>query len=69
MLCVITDFMGDDTSLEESLLQEAGFEVFTAPEADPVNWADRAVEADAILTRHAPVRVNTLITPPAKALK
>lgn len=60
MLCVITDYMGDDTSLEESLLHEAGFEVFVAPSHDPSTWADRAVEADAILTRHAPVRAELI---------
>jgi D-3-phosphoglycerate dehydrogenase len=60
MLCVITDYMGDDTSLEESLLKEAGFEVFVAPEADPATWADQAVGADAILTRHAPVRADLI---------
>lgn len=58
--CVITDYMGDDTALEEGLLHDAGFEVFVAPSADPDTWAGRAVEADAILTRHAPVRAETL---------
>jgi D-3-phosphoglycerate dehydrogenase len=60
MLCVITDYMGDDASLEESLLREAGFDVFTAPEGNPATWADRAVEADAILTRHAPIREDLI---------
>jgi D-3-phosphoglycerate dehydrogenase len=57
---VITDFMGDDPSLEQGLLEEAGFEVFVAPETNPATWADQAVGADAILTRHAPVRAETI---------
>ncbi len=60
MRCVITDFMGDDPSLEASLLHEAGIDAFVAPEPDPATWADAAVEADAILTRHAPVREDTI---------
>ena len=58
--CVITDYMGDDTSLEEQLLGDAGFEVFTAPSSDPEHWVNKAAEAQAILTRHAPVRVETI---------
>jgi len=58
--CVITDFMGDDPSLEEELLSAAGFDVFVAPATDPATWADEAVTADAILTRHAPIRAETI---------
>lgn len=58
--CVITDYMGDDTSLEEELLGQAGFDVFVATSPDPETWAGRAAEADAILTRHAPVRADTI---------
>jgi D-3-phosphoglycerate dehydrogenase len=60
MLCVITDYMGDDTTLEESLLSEAGFEAFVASSHEPENWAEQAVGADAILTRHAPVREDLI---------
>jgi D-3-phosphoglycerate dehydrogenase len=60
MRCVITDYMGDDASLEQSLLEEAGFEVFVAPSGDPGTWAEQAVDADAILTRHAPVRAGLI---------
>ena len=60
MRCVITDFRGDDASLEQSLLEEAGFEVFVAPSADPAAWEEQAVDADAILTRHAPIRAGLI---------
>lgn len=59
-LCVITDYMGDDTSLEQELLSGAGFDVFVAPSTDPATWADQAVPSDAVLTRHAPVRAETI---------
>lgn len=58
--CVITDYMGDDPSLEEELLTAAGFDVFVAPSTDPASWADHAIDADAVLTRHAPVRSETI---------
>lgn len=60
MRCVITDYMGDDTNLECQLLEAAGFDVFVAPSTDPTTWAHQAVDADAILTRHAPVRADTI---------
>lgn len=58
--CVITDYMGDDASLEEKTLSEAGFDVFTAPSPRPEHWIEHALQADAILTRHAPISGDTI---------
>ncbi|MDP8957980.1 MAG: C-terminal binding protein [Actinomycetota bacterium] len=60
MRCVITDYMGDDASLEASLLQRVGIEVVVAPIPDPEAWVDEAEGAEAILTRHAPIRAATI---------
>ena len=54
-LAVITDYMGDDTSLEQEMLENEGFEVVVAPSAAPSGWLGAAEQADAILTRHAPL--------------
>jgi D-3-phosphoglycerate dehydrogenase len=59
-LCVITDYMGDDTTEEVSMLSAQGIEVFVAPSTDPSDWFDAAIEADAILTRHAPIERSTI---------
>ena len=62
MLCVITDFMGDDTTLELELLGSNGIEVFVASDPGPAAWASTAIGADAILTRHAPIGAATIAT-------
>lgn len=54
--CVITDYMGDDTSLERQLLGHEGVDVFVSESPRPDAWMDAAREADAILTRHAAIR-------------
>lgn len=57
---LITDHMGDDTRLEQEILAAAGHEVVVAPAPDPTAWIDVAVEADGILTRHAPLGAETV---------
>jgi D-3-phosphoglycerate dehydrogenase len=59
-LCVITDYMGDDTTEEESMLSAQDIDVFVAPSTNPTEWIDAAIEADAILTRHAPIERATI---------
>lgn len=59
-LCVVTDYPGDDTELEKDLLDLGGVETVVAPSPDPASWAGAAEKADAILTRHAPIRVSTI---------
>lgn len=59
-LCVVTDYPGDDTTLEEELLAGAGIQTFVASSPDPRSWEEIAVTADAILTRHAPIRAATI---------
>jgi D-3-phosphoglycerate dehydrogenase len=59
-LCVITDYQGDDTLLEEHLLGEAGVEVFISPSYRVADWVQAAEQADAILTRHAPIDATVL---------
>lgn len=54
-LCVITDYMGDDTDLERELLAEEDVDVFVSESPRPDAWIDAARQADAILTRHAPI--------------
>lgn len=54
-LCVITDYMGDDASIESSILREAGIDSWVSPSKDPQVWLDHARRADAVLTRHADV--------------
>lgn len=54
--CVITDYMGDDTNLERELLGEGGVEVFVSESPRPEAWIEAAQAADALLTRHAPIR-------------
>lgn len=54
-LCVITDYLGDSTSLEEATLAEQGIDMFVAPSTDPSTWSEAARGADAILTRRAPI--------------
>jgi D-3-phosphoglycerate dehydrogenase len=57
---LITDFMGEDTALEESLFAQAGVDVNVASSAEVASWRDLAVSADAILTRHAPIHAVTI---------
>ena len=57
---LITDYMGDDTSLEESIFGEAGIEVTVAASKDPRSWLKAALEVDGILTRHAPITASTI---------
>ena len=52
---VITDFMGDDAGLEQDLFADAGIASVVAPAPSPDLWIDDARDADAILTRHAPI--------------
>lgn len=52
---VITDFMGDNARLEEEMFADAGITTVVASVPDPDNWIDEARDADAILTRHAPI--------------
>ncbi|HET8893236.1 MAG TPA: C-terminal binding protein [Gaiellaceae bacterium] len=59
-LCVITDYMGDDVEVERELLARAGIDVYVARSPIAEDWIGFAEEADAILTRHAPIR-NTSI--------
>ncbi len=59
-LCVITDYMGDDTTLEERLLSGAGIQVFVSPSPHPASWIAAAEKAEAILTRHAPIRRESI---------
>ena len=58
--CVITDFMGDDTALERELFGREGVDVFVAESPRPDAWIDVASAADAILTRHAPIRAEEI---------
>jgi D-3-phosphoglycerate dehydrogenase / 2-oxoglutarate reductase len=60
-LCLITDYMGDDVELERELLAGAGIDVEVARSPEPDDWTAIAERADAILTRHAPVRVATIM--------
>lgn len=53
MKCVITDYMGDDTVVEEADLRRAGIEPFVAPTKRLEDWIDEARDADAIMCRHA----------------
>lgn len=53
--CLITDYMGDDTTLERELLAEEGVDVVVSPSPKPEDWIGAARTADAILTRHAPI--------------
>jgi D-3-phosphoglycerate dehydrogenase len=57
---LITDYMRDDTDLEESILNEAGIEVTVAESQDPSSWLSAALEADGTLTRHAPITADTI---------
>jgi len=57
---LITDYMGDDTRLEEEILTSAGIDVIVAPSRDPQSWLDIAPSADGILTRHAPITADTV---------
>jgi phosphoglycerate dehydrogenase-like enzyme len=59
-LALITDYMGDDTSLEEELLQNAGIDVIVSASPDPSAWLHHAERADAILTRHAPIGAEAI---------
>jgi D-3-phosphoglycerate dehydrogenase len=59
-LAVITDYMGDDTLLERELLEDEGIEVVVSPSPDPRDWLQHAERADAILTRHAPIRADVI---------
>jgi len=52
--------MGDDARLEESILNEAGIEVTVAASKDPSSWLKFALEADGILTRHAPITARPI---------
>lgn len=54
-LCVITDFMGDDASMEAAMFKEAGIDSWVSPSKNPETWIESAKQADAILTRHADV--------------
>jgi D-3-phosphoglycerate dehydrogenase len=52
---VITDFMGDDPQLELELFANAGLDAVVATGRDPETWIYEARDAEAILTRHAPI--------------
>lgn len=60
MRCIVTDYPGDETSLEEGLLAAAGVETFVSPSPDPADWETAAAMADAIMTRHAPIGSTTI---------
>ncbi len=57
---LVTDYMGDDTRVEEEILSVAGIDVIVAPSRDPQSWLDIARNADGILTRHAPITADTI---------
>lgn len=59
-LVLITDYMGNDTTLEESLFSRAGVDVAVAPAPDPPTWLEVAEDADAILTGQAPLHASTI---------
>jgi lactate dehydrogenase-like 2-hydroxyacid dehydrogenase len=46
-LAVITDYMGDDTSLERELLEDEGIEVLVSASPHPLDWLHYAERADA----------------------
>jgi D-3-phosphoglycerate dehydrogenase len=48
--------MGDDADLERELLGDEGVDVFVSKSPRPGAWINAARKADAILTRHAPIR-------------
>jgi phosphoglycerate dehydrogenase-like enzyme len=59
-LVLITDFMGDNTALEEELFADANIDVVVSAGLDHEYWANTATRADAILTRHARVDAETI---------